>query len=195
MADTKMTKSAGEHWVCSVLSRYGWAAALTRDELERTDILAVQTEGSGRQAIEVQVKSMRRQRLEAKNRWQLGVNAQKPARSDHEWYALVMLDPVHLTDAPRTFIIPRDHAAAAAWIGHRKWQNEPGVPSGRRNPGMEQARVGTDILADYEDRWDLLGTKTNQVPIMLPWEYRTLAADPRIGLPDGHPWKEKLPEW
>jgi hypothetical protein len=66
MADTKMTKSAGEHWVCSVLSRYGWAAALTRDGLERTDILAVQTEGSGRQAIEVQVKSMRRQRLEAK---------------------------------------------------------------------------------------------------------------------------------
>jgi hypothetical protein len=40
-----MTKNAGEHWVCSVLSRYGWAAALTRDGLERTDILAVQTEG------------------------------------------------------------------------------------------------------------------------------------------------------
>jgi hypothetical protein len=36
MADTKMTKSAGEHWVCSVLARHGWAAALTRDGLERT---------------------------------------------------------------------------------------------------------------------------------------------------------------
>jgi hypothetical protein len=54
-----MTKSAGEHWVCSVLSRHGWAAALTRDGLERTDILAVQTGGPGRQTIEVQVKSIR----------------------------------------------------------------------------------------------------------------------------------------
>jgi hypothetical protein len=195
MADTKMTKSAGEHWVCSVLARYGWAAALTRDGLERTDILAVQTGGPERQAIEVQVKSMRRQRLEAKNRWQLGVKSQQPALSDHEWYALVMLDPDEPTAAPRTFIIPRNHIAAAAWIGHRNWQNEPGVPAGRRNPGMEQARVGTDIVADYEDRWDLLGTKTNQVPVMLPPWYRELAADPRVGLPPEHPWKDELPEW
>jgi len=36
VVDTKMTKSAGEHWVCCVLARLGWGAALTRDGLERT---------------------------------------------------------------------------------------------------------------------------------------------------------------
>jgi hypothetical protein len=39
--DTKMIKTVGEHWVCATLARYGWAPALTRDGLERTDILAV----------------------------------------------------------------------------------------------------------------------------------------------------------
>ena len=41
-----MTKSAGEHWVCSVISRRNWGVALTRDGLERTDILAVRTDDS-----------------------------------------------------------------------------------------------------------------------------------------------------
>lgn len=52
-----MTKSAGEHWVCSMLAQHGWGAALTRDGLERTDILAVHTTAPGRPMIEVQVKS------------------------------------------------------------------------------------------------------------------------------------------
>jgi hypothetical protein len=38
-----MIKTVGEHWVCATLARYGWAPALTRDGLERTDILAVST--------------------------------------------------------------------------------------------------------------------------------------------------------
>jgi hypothetical protein len=28
MPDTKLTKSAGEHWVCSVLARLDWGPAL-----------------------------------------------------------------------------------------------------------------------------------------------------------------------
>ncbi|MFC9353248.1 hypothetical protein [Arthrobacter sp. NPDC057013] len=193
MADTKMTKSAGEHWVCSVLSRYGWAVALTRDGLERTDILAVQTEGPGRQTIEMQVKSIRSK--DVRGRWQLGVKSQQPALSRHEWYALVMLDPGERTAAPRTFIVPRDHVAAAAWIGHMNWLTELGVPAGRRNAGPDQARVGVETFKPYEDRWDLLGTQTDKVPVMLPKHYRELAADPRVGLPGGHPWKKELPDW
>lgn len=42
--------------MCLVLARYHWAAALTRDGLERTDIVAVQTGGPERQTIEVRVK-------------------------------------------------------------------------------------------------------------------------------------------
>jgi hypothetical protein len=40
VADTKLVKSAGEHWVCRVRSRPGWTAALTRDGIARTDVLA-----------------------------------------------------------------------------------------------------------------------------------------------------------
>jgi hypothetical protein len=43
--DTKQTKSIGEHHVCSMLARWAWAPALTRDGLARTDILAVFTRG------------------------------------------------------------------------------------------------------------------------------------------------------
>lgn len=193
MADTKMTKSAGEHWVCSVLSRYGWASALTRDGLERTDILAVHTGGPGRQTIEVQVKSIRW--MDDRGRWQLGVKSQQPALSQHEWFALVMLHPDRPTEAPRTFIVPRDHVAAAAWIGHKNWLTDPSAAPGKRNAGMDQARVAVDTFLAYEDRWDLLGTPTDEVPVMLPKHYRALATDPRVGLPEGHPWKQKLPEW
>src|SRR6185295_6133299 len=55
--DTKLTGSAGEHYVCSMLARYGCAASLTRDGLERTDVLAVHV--VERHMIEVQVKAVR----------------------------------------------------------------------------------------------------------------------------------------
>jgi predicted AAA+ superfamily ATPase len=58
MADTKQTKTIGEHLVASELARRGWAPALTRDGLERTDILAVDT-GPSRRMVEIQVKSAR----------------------------------------------------------------------------------------------------------------------------------------
>jgi len=57
MADTKMVKSVGEHWVCATLARHGWAPALTRDGVERTDILAVATTLQDRPMVEIQVKT------------------------------------------------------------------------------------------------------------------------------------------
>ena len=55
--DTKLSGSAGEHYVCSMLARIGWAASLTRDGLARTDILAVQASAE-RRMIKVQVKTI-----------------------------------------------------------------------------------------------------------------------------------------
>lgn len=193
MTDTKMTKSAGEHWVASVLSRHGWAAALTRDGLERTDILGVYTEGPVRRMIEVQVKSIRA--ADRRARWPLGIKSQQPSLSPHEWFVLVMLDPTAKTAAPRSFIAPRDHVAAAAWIGHMNWLRDPAAPAGTRNAGVEQSRVGVETFMPYEDRWDLLHIPTNEVEVMLPPHYRDLAMNPLIGLPDGHPWREDLPAW
>jgi hypothetical protein len=55
--DTKMVKTVGEHWVCATLARHGWAPALSRDGLERTDILAVNTKSTDRPIVEIQVKT------------------------------------------------------------------------------------------------------------------------------------------
>jgi hypothetical protein len=71
--------------------------------------------------------------MDDQGRWQLGVKSQQPALSPHEWYALVMLDPDARTKAPRTFIVPRDHVAAAAWIGHKNYLTDPSAPPGTRN--------------------------------------------------------------
>lgn len=57
MVDRKMTKTVGEHWVCAALARHGWAPALTRDGIARTDILAVGTRLAHRPTVEIQVKT------------------------------------------------------------------------------------------------------------------------------------------
>jgi len=86
VADNKLTKSAGEHSTCAALSRLGWAVALTRDGLERTDILAVDTES--RQTIEIQVKTAN---SNSRPTWVLGLKGTAEARTDHEWYVFVLL--------------------------------------------------------------------------------------------------------
>ncbi|HYH99835.1 hypothetical protein [Hyalangium sp.] len=82
MADTKMTKSVGEHWTCATLARHGCAPALTRDGMERTDILAVAGHLEYRPTVEIQVKTTRGDSTRAS--WPLGEKAQLPDRSRHE---------------------------------------------------------------------------------------------------------------
>jgi hypothetical protein len=146
---------------------------------------AVQTEGPGRETIEVQVKSIRW--MDVRGRWQLGVKSQQPALSQHEWDALVMLDPDAPTAAPRTFIVPRDHVAAAAWMGHMNWLTDPHAPPGKRNAGLDQARVGIETVQRYEDCWDLLGTPTDKIarnaPGLVPRTRRRPESRPAVGAP------------
>jgi hypothetical protein len=191
MVDTKMSKCAGEHWTCAALSLLGWGVALTRDGLERTDILAVQTTGD-RRMIEVQVKAARG--LGDKVSWPLGPNAQLPSISDREWFVLVML-PDDLATSPRAFVVPRDHVAAAAWISHMNWLTDPSAEQGKRNAPVERARVLAAVWSRYENRWDLLNGSARKAPVLLPPEYRDLAHDPRVGLPPQHPWHSGVPEW
>ena len=191
MVDTKMTKSAGEHWVCSVLSRLNWGAALTRDGLERTDILAVSADDS-RQMIEVQVKTATG--ATDKTSWPLGSKSQLASRTDREWFVLVAL-PADVKQAPRSFVVPRDVVAAAAWISHQDWLTSPDAEPGKRNAAVDRARVLLPIWASYEDRWDLINRPTTDAAVLLPPRYRELALDSRVGLPAGHPWLEELPVW
>ena len=180
-----MTASAGEHSVCAVLAQLGWAASLTRAGLERTDILAVHTET--RRMIEVQVKTI------YAGMWPLGKKGIIPAASSREWYVFVMLGET-ASDRPTFSVVPRDHVAAATWIAHLSWRYDPAVEPGRRNAGIEQARIAAKTWANYEERWDLLHEDADRVPVFLPASMRE-AAEGAIGLPEGHPWRSEPPIW
>lgn len=193
MVDTKLTKSIGEHHVAAVLARRGWAPALTRDGLERTDILAVQSNGAGRRMVEVQVKTARAASWESTN-WQLGTKSQVRSLHERELFVLVAV-PNDDAVAPRSFVVPRSHVAAAAWIQHMDWLTDPRVETGRRTTPIDRARVYLPTFAAYEDRWDLLLIDESEAAVLLPRRIRELAQEVRVGLPVDHPWHTVLPEW
>lgn len=191
VVDTKQTKSIGEHYACAMLARHDWAPALTRDGLARSDILAVQTTGD-RRMIEVQVKSIRGS--QPKSSWPLGPHSQSFAVSDREWFVFVAI-PYDPLAAMRSFVVPRDHVAAAAWIAHLHWLTEPGVPPGTRNTTIDRARVSLTAFEGYENRWESLLKPATATPVRLPAAYRGYALETRVGLPPGHPWQTSLPSW
>ncbi len=194
MVDTKQTKTIGEHHVASELARRGWAPALTRDGLERTDILAVLVaDDAQRRMVEIQVKGARGPNMERIS-WPLNSKAQQPSLHEREYFVMVAIPNDHSL-SPRNFILPRSHVAAAAWIHHMDWLTEPGIQSGKRNAPVDRSRVGLHTFEQYEDRWDLLLIDEPDVPILLPQHYRSLALDDRVGLPPSHPWRISIPEW
>jgi hypothetical protein len=187
MADRKLAKSIGEHYVCAVLAQLGWAASLTRDGLARTDILAARAEpGLPRVLVELQVKTSTSYH---RHSWML---KEVPlGEGEHEWYVLVAAgDP--LSVGTRCFVLPRIHAAAASWIGHHSWLHDPSAKRRRTTP-IGQSRPTADDFLGYEERWDLLATPTSRVPVFLPRRMRGESARPEVGLPPGHPWLAGLP--
>ncbi len=188
MADNKLTKSAGEHWVCSVLSRLGWAAALTRDGVERTDILAANLDGKH---ISIQVKTTTQW---SNPKFKLGEKGCDPARSLHEWFVLVALGH-RGWDTPRAFVVPRDHVAAGVWIRYREWLTNPSVEPGKRNSSLGQFWIDAWMFERYEQRWDLLACVADEVAVLLPPRCETLAIEKRVGLPKHHPWLSQRPKW
>gem|GEM_PF-550999 len=193
VADTKQTKTIGEHQVAAELARRGWAPALTRDGLERTDILAVLVSSDDRRMVEIQVKTARGSAWRSIG-WPLGSKSQEPSRHEREYYVMVAV-PHDLTIPPRSFVVPRSHVAAAAWIEHMNWLTEPGMEPGKRNAPVERSRVQLSTFERYEDRWDLLLVDELKAPVLLPERYRDFAQETRVGLPPGHAWRAMLPEW
>jgi hypothetical protein len=193
MADTKQTKTIGEHHVASELARRDWAPALTRDGIERTDILAAKTNNGDRRLVSIQVKTTRGPKFKDLT-WILGPKAQDPISAEHEFFVLVsVLDD--LASPLRSFIVPRRHVAAGAWIEHMQWLTDPDVKSGKRNALVEKARSRVSTFEQYEDRWDLLLLDQRDVPVLLPPQFREWIGIDRVGLPPGHPWQDALPEW
>ncbi len=154
--------------------------------MERTDILAVQTDSSGRQ-IQVQVKAS------TARDWPLGYRGPRAlAVSDAEWFVLVHVDKT--VDGPvRCFIVPRDHLWAGVWIEHMAWLTDPDAKPGTRNAGVDKAFSQVVTFLGYEERWDLLDRPTTEAPVLLPASFREHATNPRIGLPPEHPWGDRVP--
>jgi hypothetical protein len=139
--------------------------------------------------IEVQVKTA----SHGTSTWRVNRKAQEEALSPREWFVFVLLGE-RPWDAPRGFVVPRDHVAAAAHIAWTNWRTDPEVSEEtlkKRNTPIDQARLHDYDLLGYQDRWDLLCEPTSNAPVLLPPHFRTLAG--RVGLPDQ--WKLNPPEW
>jgi len=113
--------------------------------------------------VEIQVKTAND--LGDRSNWLVGAKAQQFALSEREWFAFVLLPTGAAWQAPRTFVVPRDHVAAAGWIAHQGWLTDPSVPVGQRNTPVERARVNVDVWAGYENKWDLMNRKY----LVIPW--------------------------
>ena len=189
MPDRKLRGSAGEHLVCGVLAQFNWAAALTREGVARTDVLAANAETGRTVSLQVKTTWVKTGRLA---NWLLGNVLLSTAPS--EWYVMVKLEgpaPAHC----RYFVVPRDHVAAASWISHQNWLTDPSAAPGTRNAPQAQARVDETVFVGYENRWDLLNKPTDDAPVLLPSWCRTRALEKRVGLPPGHLWHKTLPNW
>ena len=106
-----------------------------------------------------------------------------------------MLLPSDPTVSPGSFVVPRDHVGAAAYIVHMDWLTDPAVPVGQRSTPVTQARINVEYWLGYENRWDLLESPSTAAPVMLPPTLRALALSTRVGLPPDHPWQSHLPDW
>lgn len=189
--DTKATKSVGEFWACCKLAMNGWAPALTRDGLERTDILAERNADKSLKPgevslISVQVKTSRNER------WPLNVDRIGAQRNDAEWFVLVGW--ADKTQELSSYVVPRDHVCAAAWLYHMAWLRAPGFEAKRHCP-PSQARVDGEVFTGYKDQWALLLKSTSSVPILLPHWLHEVALRQECALPEWHPWSKKLPNW
>jgi hypothetical protein len=140
--------------------------------------LAVGTDLPDRATVEIQVKTANE--MPYKTSWPLGGVTQHVDASGHEWFVFVLL-PRPAAAPPRAFVVPRDHVSAATWVV-------------QRGTGYSQHRLEVVILEGYEDRWDLLGAPTSTVPVLLPAWIRGRAQEDG-GLPPGHPWNDRLPDW
>lgn len=154
----------GERWVCATLARYGWAPALTRDGIARTDIPGCRHPPGRLPTLESQVKAANDTR--PRTSWPLGGVTCVTAASEREWFVFVPVPRLSLP--PRAFVVLRDHVSPGTWIVHKNWRTDPSAAPGKRNAGITQARIEVTIWKGYEDRWDLLGTPTGEAPVLLP---------------------------
>ena len=75
------------------------------------------------------------------------------------------------------------------------WLTDPIAEPGARTTKPSAARTYSWVFEGYEDQWERMTMPADEAPILLPTYMRDLAASERVGLPPGHPWRHRLPEW
>lgn len=164
----------GEHYVCYLLARHGWAASLTREGLQRCDLLAVHAED--RRVIEIEVKSAS---PTVRPIWHPGASGLIPAATDHEWFIFVQLHG-DLNQVPTCYVVPRNDASAGAWIWHESWRTDPNAAPGTRNTPVKHARIPATPWQRYAGAWDQLRYPSTDQPVRLPPWMRAQALDPAL---------------
>ena len=173
--DKALTGAAGEFFVAAELARRGWRPSITPRGVERTDVLAQNSE-SGR-VVALQVKTA------TTNVFRLGLKDEQPAHAQDEWFVLVTLGEEEVR--PRYFVLPTNVIAGWLYVEHRVWLSgtkRDGAP--RKDTPIRAIRMN-EIDAVYEEGWDLLNAPADNAPVRVP--ERILEGASGIDWPDGHP--------
>jgi hypothetical protein len=75
------------------------------------------------------------------------------------------------------------------------WLTDPTAKPGARNAGIGHARLTESDFRRYEDRWDLLDASAFDAAVMLYPSMHDASDDPKVGLPEGHRWHQRVPEF
>jgi len=160
--DSVLTGSAGEHYVLYRLHRAGILAAQSPAGARDADILVFNDQGVGRR---IQVKTRTHG---ADGGWHMSLKHEK-MRDPRLIYAFVDLEP----ELPIVYVVPSAVVADVVALAHVGWLNTPGK-AGRERRDTEFRRLRPEYpypvegfsgqwLAQYRDRWELLGGDLTQL--------------------------------
>lgn len=172
---TRLTGASGEFYVAAELTRRLWAASVTPQGVERTDVLAQHLET--RKVLAIQVKTSH------SDHFHMSKKLEEPTDTEYEWIILVSLRSDG--ERPEFYVVPRNVIAALMWVGRYRWLAAPSR-SGRPHKDARPVVVA-DRVKQYHERWSWLHKPTSEIPYCLPdWFYGPDGVD-KYGLPPGHP--------
>lgn len=90
---------------------------------------------------------------------------------------------------PRSFLMPRDLWRRLLAFGTWSGSLSPESLRGNATSARTDLAVKVSVFQRYEDRWGVLLNSAYNLPILLPTRFWRLAQDPKVRLPEDHPWR------
>jgi hypothetical protein len=130
------TANAGEYYMASILSAYGFVTTITLGRAESYDILAISPEGRN---VKLQVKTLYGKGVQ----WPVGIKDGVDKKDNQLFYAFVRLN--ELKAHPDFWIVPSKVVSDYIPKNHRKWLNTPGKHGQKHHDTLRRSfRVKTD---------------------------------------------------